>query len=198
MKAGVLYSGGKDSSLMAVILDKLGYQVELVTINFSVFPSWKAAALSAKSLGFSHRIIKIQKNMLQEGVEMILQDGFPNRGINHIHSRALHIAAEDYSLIADGTRRDDRIPILNHEEIQSLEDSKDVEYINLAGFGHKTINMLSERIFKIEKAFTNMDNNSDYEVEIRYQIDKLRGIGKASLIFPAHLQSRVIGWRENE
>ena len=30
MKACVLYSGGKDSSLMAVMLEKLGYQVDLV------------------------------------------------------------------------------------------------------------------------------------------------------------------------
>ena len=46
MKAGVLYSGGKDSSIVAVILKKLGYEVELITVNFGVYPSWKAAAES--------------------------------------------------------------------------------------------------------------------------------------------------------
>jgi len=56
MKAAILYSGGKDSSLMAVILKRLGYHVELLTANFGVFPSWKSAARSASALGFKHRI----------------------------------------------------------------------------------------------------------------------------------------------
>ena len=51
MKAAVLYSGGKDSSLMAVILDRLGYDVELITINFGIFNSSIPAQESAKSLG---------------------------------------------------------------------------------------------------------------------------------------------------
>ena len=59
MKAAVLYSGGKDSSLMAVILDKLGYDVELVTINFGKFDSSIPARKSAESLGFKHKVIKL-------------------------------------------------------------------------------------------------------------------------------------------
>ena len=51
MKACVLYSGGKDSSLVAFILKNLGYEVELVTLNFGVFPSWKAAAESSVNSG---------------------------------------------------------------------------------------------------------------------------------------------------
>ena len=43
-----------------------------------------------------------------------------------------------------------------------------------------------------------MENNSDYEIEIRFLISKLEGEKLAFNIFPEHLQSRVIGWRENE
>jgi predicted subunit of tRNA(5-methylaminomethyl-2-thiouridylate) methyltransferase len=196
MNACVLYSGGKDSSIMAVILQKLEYKVELVTVNFGILPSWKAAAQSAKNLGFTHKILEADENILQEGVDMILGDGFPNNGLNYIHQQMLQIAAENYSIIADGTRRDDRIPKLNQDTIRSFEDSKNIEYINLAGFGHKTINKLSKKLFNVKKELTNINNNSDYEIEIRYLIDQLRGDETASRIFPEHVQSRVIGWRE--
>ena len=196
MNACVLYSGGKDSSIMAVILQKLEYKVELVTVNFGILPSWKAAAQSAKNLGFTHKILEADENILQEGVDMILGDGFPNNGLNYIHQQMLQIAAENYSIIADGTRRDDRIPKLNQDTIRSFEDSKNIEYINSAGFGHKTINKLSKKLFNVKKELTNINNNSDYEIEIRYLIDQLRGDETASRIFPEHVQSRVIGWRE--
>ncbi len=196
MTACVLYSGGKDSSIMVVILQKLEYKVELLTVNFGILPSWKAAAQSAKNLGFTHKILEADENILQEGVNMILKDGFPNNGLNYIHQQMLQIAAEDYSTIADGTRRDDRIPKLNQDEIRSLEDSKNIEYLNLAGFGHKTINNLSKKLFNVKKELTNINNNSDYEIEIRYLIDHLRGDETSSRIFPEHVQSRVIGWRE--
>jgi hypothetical protein len=65
MNACVLYSGGKDSSIMAVILQKLEYKVELVTVNFGILPSWKAAAQSAKNLGFTHKILEADEIILQ-------------------------------------------------------------------------------------------------------------------------------------
>jgi len=65
MKACVLYSGGKDSSLMAVILEKFGYNVELVTLNFGIFDSFKPAAESASALGFKHRVFKADKTLIE-------------------------------------------------------------------------------------------------------------------------------------
>ena len=44
MKAGVLYSGGKDSSFMAVMLKRLGLDVELCTANFGVYDSYIPAS----------------------------------------------------------------------------------------------------------------------------------------------------------
>ncbi|MDD1774449.1 MAG: 7-cyano-7-deazaguanine synthase [Methanobacterium sp.] len=198
MKACVLYSGGKDSSLMGAILQKLGYEVELVTVNFGCYPSWKPAAESASKLGFSHQVFHAENEILENAVDIILKEGYPNHGINNLHQQALILASQKYPVIADGIRRDDRVPKLETSMIQSLEDKKNVQYINLTGFGHKTIDQLSQKFFKIKKELTTIDNNSDYEIEIRYYIDKLRGDGTASSIFPEHQQSRVIGWRENE
>lgn len=46
MKACVLYSGGKDSSFMGVMLKRLGLDVELCTANFGVYDSYIPATLS--------------------------------------------------------------------------------------------------------------------------------------------------------
>ena len=50
MKAAVLYSGGKDSSLVAVMLKRLGLDVELFTANFGVYDSYVPAGKSADGL----------------------------------------------------------------------------------------------------------------------------------------------------
>jgi len=198
MKACVLYSGGKDSSLIAVVLKNLGYEVELVTVNFGIYPSWKSAANSSSNLGFKHRILNAEPNVLKSAVNTIIRDGFPNNGINQVHKYSLEHAAKNYPLVADGTRRDDRVPKLDLNEVRSFEDRNNVEYINLGGFGHKSINHLSKTLFEVKKELTSMENNSDYEIEIRYLISELEGDELAFKIFPEHLQSRVIGWRENE
>jgi predicted subunit of tRNA(5-methylaminomethyl-2-thiouridylate) methyltransferase len=195
MKTCVLYSGGKDSSLMAVILQKLGYPVELVTLNFGVFNSFKPASQSAASLGFKHNVLDADTKIIEKATNIILNDGFPNNGINYIHKEALDIVSDIYDVVADGTRRDDRVPMLKDGEISSIENRKNIEYINLRGFGHKTINCLSQNIFQVKKEQSNMENNSDYEIEIRYLINKVKGKNKTDEIFPAHLQSRVIGWK---
>jgi predicted subunit of tRNA(5-methylaminomethyl-2-thiouridylate) methyltransferase len=198
MKTCVLYSGGKDSSIIAFILKNLGYEIELVTVNFGVYPSWKDASESASNLGFKHRILDGDLHVLKNAVDTIINDGFPNNGINQVHKYALELAAHEYSVVADGTRRDDRVPKLDFNEVRSFEDRNDVEYINLCGFGHKSINHLSKTLFEVKKELSSMENNSDYEIEIRYLISELEGEELAFKIFPEHLQSRVIGWRENE
>ncbi len=193
MKTAVLYSGGKDSSLMAVILDKLGYDVELITINFGIFDSTIPATESANNLGFKHKVLKLDKKILTDAVEMIIEDQFPNNGINHIHHEVIEHLADEYDLIADGTRREDRIPKLKQNEIQSLEDRKGVQYVNLTGIGYKTINDTSDRLFKLQKAESDIHNSSDYEMEIRVLLEQEgQDINE---IFPQHIQSRVIGWK---
>ena len=76
MKAAVLYSGGKDSSFVAVMLKRLGLDVELFTANFGVYDSYVPASKSADALGFKHDVLKMDKSILEKTCEMILDDGF--------------------------------------------------------------------------------------------------------------------------
>ena len=194
MKAAVLYSGGKDSSFMAVMLKRLGVDVELCTANFGVYDSYIPASKSAKSLGFDHRVLSLNRDILDRTCEMIMEDGFPNDGIKYIHENVVEQVAEKYDIIADGTRRDDRTPKLNVNQIRSLEDRKDVQYINLDSFGHKSVKFITSNLFEISHEKSNKDNSSDYEVEIRALIDE-KG-GNSLDIFPEHYQTRVIGYKK--
>ena len=194
MKVAVLYSGGKDSSFVAVMLQRLGLEVELVTANFGVYDSYVPASKSAESLGFNHSVLEMDTGILKKACEMILEDGFPNDGIKYIHKMTVERLAETHDIIADGTRRDDRTPKLNVNQIRSLEDRFGVQYINLDSFGHKSVRMITENLFEISKERSNKDNSSDFEVEIRTMID---GMGHNSLeIFPEHYQTRVIGYKQ--
>ena len=85
MKAAVLYSGGKDSSFMAVMLKRLGLDVELCTANFGVYDSYIPASKSAESLGFNHKVLDLDFEILDKTCDMIMDDGFPNEGIKFIH-----------------------------------------------------------------------------------------------------------------
>ena len=194
MKAAVLYSGGKDSSFMAVMLNRLGLDVELCTANFGVYDSYIPASKSAASLGFTHKVLNMDVELLDKACDMILKDGFPNDGIKFIHESVVEHVAEKYDIIADGTRRDDRTPKLTVNQIRSLEDRKDVQYINLDSFGHKSVKLITSNLFEISHEKSNKDNSSDYEVEIRTLIDE-KG-GNSLDIFPEHYQTRVIGYKE--
>ena len=194
MKAAVLYSGGKDSSFMAVMLKRLGLDVELCTANFGVYDSYIPAGKSAASLGFTHKVLDLDIELLEKTCDMIMKDGFPNDGIKFIHENVVEQVSEKYDIIADGTRRDDRTPKLTVNQIRSLEDRKDVQYINLDSFGHKSVKLITSNLFEISHEKSNRDNSSDYEVEIRTLIDR-RG-GNSLDIFPEHYQTRVIGYKK--
>lgn len=193
MKAAVLYSGGKDSSFVAVMLKRLGLEVELVTANFGVYDSYVPAAKSAESLGFKHSVLEMDTEILEKTCEKILEDGFPNDGIKYIHEQTVEELAKNHEIIADGTRRDDRTPKLNVNQIRSLEDRLSVQYINLDSFGHKSVKLITDNLFEISKEKSNRDNSSDFEVEIRTMIDEMGG--NSLDIFPEHYQTRVIGYK---
>ena len=194
MKAAVLYSGGKDSSFVAVMLERLGLDVELYTANFGVYDSFIPASKSAKALGFKHKVLKMDNEILKKTCEMILEDGFPNDGIKYIHAQTVEKLAESHDIVADGIRRDDKTPKLTINEIKSLEDRFDTQYINLDSFGHRSVRLITESLFEISKERSNKDTSSDFEVEIREMIESM---GRNPLeIFPEHYQTRVIGYRK--
>lgn len=179
---------------MAVTLHRLGYDVELCTANFGVYDSFKPAKYSAESLGFPHKVLNLDFEILDKTCEQIMKDGFPNDGIKFLHEAVVEEVSNTYDVVADGTRRDDRTPKLNKNQIKSLEDRKDVQYINLDSFGFKSIKFLTSNLFEILKEKSNKDNSSDFEVEIRTLIDK-KG-GNSSEIFPQHYQTRVTGYKQ--
>ncbi|MDR1820425.1 MAG: hypothetical protein LBR15_09315 [Methanobrevibacter sp.] len=195
MNAAVLYSGGKDSSLIAIILKRMGFNPVLINANFGVFKSYVPALNSAKSLCLDFDILELDKEILEKGVDMIIKDKFPNNGIDYIHKEVIeNLSNLKYDIIADGTRRDDKVPKLTKNEIRSLEDRKNIQYLNLDGFGYKTIDFIANNLFKFKKEKSNRENSSDYEVEIRYLIDE-KGF-KSSEIFPEHYQTRVIEFKK--
>ena len=124
IKALVLYSGGKDSSLVAHILRDFGYDVLLATANAGIVESAKTAQEAAKTLGFKHETFSIPSEIIEKAADMAEKDGFPSHAINYVHHEAVEAACEkygkDFKVFADGCRRDDKTPKVTLPEIQSI------------------------------------------------------------------------------
>ncbi|WP_456474825.1 DUF7411 family protein [Candidatus Pyrohabitans sp.] len=197
MKVSLLYSGGKDSSLAAWMLKRLGYEVKLVTVGFGYADFARYARQSALALGFEHEVKKLGQEVLREACERIAMDGFPRHGLSLLHLAALEALAMESKIIADGTRRDDRVPMPRQAEVQSIEQRYGVAYIApLRGFGSGSIKHLTSCLFNIEYAPSEASRSADYEKEVRaYLKDKGYDVNK---IFPRHMQSRVTGYKGDE
>jgi len=191
MKAGLLYSGGKDSSLAAVLLSR-DYDVELLTFVFDENHAVPSIEAAAKETGFLWKKLVFAPGFLDEVVDQIVHDGHPANAINEIHRRSLCAAAQEYEVVADGTRRDDRVPMRTQSEVQSFEMKSGVSYIRpLLGIGKKEIIRLSEKFFEIAYGETGTIPNGDFESEIRTEMTR-RGIDFTSLFPKNHEQSLVI------
>ena len=192
-----LYSGGKDSSLAAWILTRLGYDVELVTVSFGLLDNWRFAKETAERLGFEHQVVYLPREILEKAMEMAIEDGHPNNAIQFIHERALEALASlpKVERVSDGTRRDDRVPFLDLPRARSLEDRFNVAYVRpLLGFGYKTIRELTERLFVVEIRESEELQKADYEVELRHLLRE-NGIDPLEIFPKSHYQSRVLGWK---
>ena len=130
MKVSVLFSTGKDSSLAAILLEPF-FDVELVTVHFGVAPAYEVAKRTALLLGFSHRVMMLEPSWIEEAAIMLIEDGYPRHAINHLHKAALEtLCCDPYTtIVADGTRRDDRAPMLLPEEVRHLEDKHKIMYL---------------------------------------------------------------------
>jgi len=196
MKAGALYSGGKDSSLAAIMLGTY-YQVELNTFVFDpdrLIPSVEAAA---KVLGYPIRKRVFEKGLLNEMVDLVIEKGYPNDAINRVHQTAVESLAGEYNVIGDGTRFNDRVPMLSRAAVQSLGNRTGCSYVRpLLGYVRPEVDRLVDRFLIVEYGETGTIPNGDYETEIR-EAFRARGLDPAS-VFPAHHdQSLVVGRKDN-
>ena len=192
MKAAVLFSGGKDSSLAAILLSTW-YEVELNTYLFSQDTNIDAVRKAAGSLGFPHHIRQFREELLGEMVDLIIREGFPNNAIQQVHREAIRELSGEYKVIADGTRFGDRVPLLTDDEVRSFGDRFGCSYIRpLIGFPKKEVERLVSRHLIISYGETGEIQNGDYETEIRGELVK-RGLSPESFFPPVHRQSLVTG-----
>jgi predicted subunit of tRNA(5-methylaminomethyl-2-thiouridylate) methyltransferase len=192
MKAGVLYSGGKDSSLAAMMLGTY-YEVELNTFVFDSAKKIPSVEHAARVIGFPLKKKIFEKGLLDGAVELVNERGFPNDAINLVHRTAVETLCGEYRVVGDGTRFNDRVPVLTHAEVQSLESRTKCSYVRpLLGYTKSGVDRLVERLLVVRYGETGTIENGDYEAEIR---DACRdnGIDPVPLFPPHHDQSLVVG-----
>jgi predicted subunit of tRNA(5-methylaminomethyl-2-thiouridylate) methyltransferase len=194
MELALLYSGGKDSSLAATLLDRF-YDVRCVTGSFGLTDDWEHAERAATELGFPFERVELDRVVAEEAAERMIADGYPRNGIQRVHEHALETIAErDVDAIADGSRRDDRVPTVSRAQAQSLEDRHGVDYISpLSGFGRHAVDRLVEATFEVEQGPSEQVPKADYEDELRALIAADHGEDTVAEVFPAHDQTYVRG-----
>ena len=194
MELALLYSGGKDSSLAAILLDRF-YDVRCVTGSFGLTDDWEHAERAANELGFPFDRVELDRSVAEEAADRMLADGYPRNGIQRVHEHALEtIAGRDVDAIADGSRRDDRVPTVSRAQAQSIEDRHGIDYISpLSGFGRHAVDRLVEATFEVEQGPSEEVPKADYEDELRALITEQYGAETVADVFPAHDQTYVRG-----
>ncbi|MFC7132583.1 MULTISPECIES: DUF7411 family protein [Salinibaculum] len=197
MEVGLLYSGGKDSTLAALLLDRVA-DVTLLCGTFGVTDDYEHARDAASAVDFPSARLDLDSDVATAAVEQMLADGYPRNGIQQVHEHALERAAAlDFDAIADGTRRDDRVPTVDRPLAQSVEDRFDVAHLApLSGIGRGAIDALAAEHLEVETGPSAAIPKGDYETELRALIRDEHGQERVDDIFPAHDQSRVVGLRE--
>ncbi|WP_135853623.1 DUF7411 family protein [Halorussus salinus] len=192
MDLGLLYSGGKDSTLAALLLEDF-YDVTLVTATFGVADAWDHARRTAEELGFEFETVELDDEVAAEAVEQMVADGYPRNGIQQVHLHALERVAElDFDAVADGTRRDDRVPSVSRAQAQSLEDRHGIDYIvPLAGFGRGAVDSLVEETLDVTTGPSEEIPKADYEAELRDLLATEHGDEAVAEVFPDHTQTYV-------
>jgi tRNA methyltransferase len=192
MKAGVLFSGGKDSSLAAMMLGTY-YEVELNVFVFDPSRQVPSVDAAAQVLGFPLRKRVFRKGLLNEMVDLVNACGYPNDAINTVHQIALETLATEYQVVGDGTRFNDRVPMLSRAEVQSFGNRTGCSYVRpLLGYVKHEVDRLVDQFLLVTHGETGTISNGDYETEIREAISA-RGINPVTLFPSHHDQSLVVG-----
>jgi len=192
MKAGVLYSGGKDSSLAAIMLGTY-YEVELNTFVFDPSRQVPTVEAAARALGYPLKKRVFEEGLLNEMADLVVACGYPNDAINTVHRIAVETLSREYRVVGDGTRFNDRVPMLTRAEVQSLGNRTGCAYVRpLLGYVRPAVDYLTDSLLEVQYGETGTIRNGDYEAEIRDAF-RARGTDPSSL-FPAHHdQSLVVG-----
>jgi len=194
MKAGVLYSGGKDSSLAAIMLGTY-YEVELNTFVFDPLRQIPTLEAAAEALGYPLKKRVFAEGMLDEMADLVIAKGYPNDAINAVHQAATESLAAEYDVVGDGTRFDDRVPMLPRETVQSLMGRTGCSYVRpLLGYVRREVDRLADQLLVVQYGETGTIQNGDYETEIRDAI-RARGLDPAPL-FPAHHEQSLVTGRK--
>ncbi|MFC6872925.1 DUF7411 family protein [Halobellus marinus] len=198
MELALCYSGGKDSTLAALFLDSF-YDVRLVTGRFGVTDDWEHAAAAAERVGYPFEAVDLDRSVAEAAAERMLDDGYPRNGIQQVHEHALERAADlDVDAVADGTRRDDRVPTISRAQAQSLEDRHGVDYLSpLAGLGRHAVDRLVAETLDVQTGPSESIPKGDYEAELRALIAAEAGDDAVASVFPDHEQSYVRGVRSD-
>ena len=197
MKIGVLFSGGKDSALAALMLARY-YDVELNTFVFSQDRSVPAVKAAAACLGLPHTIRVFEEGLLDEAIKMLIRCGYPHDALNMVHRTAVETLSKKYPAVGDGTRWNDRVPMLARPEVQQIEALSGCSYVRpLLGFGKNEVDRLANSMLAVQYGETGTIENGDYEHEIRKAVCA-RGIDSATLFPSGHRQSLVTGRKTTE
>jgi len=192
MKAGVLFSGGKDSSLAALLLSR-DYEVGLHTFVFSAEREIPAVEAAARALGFPLEKHIFDQGLLEKAVNLVIGCGYPNDAINLVHREAAYALARTHTVIGDGTRFDDRVPLLTRSDVQRIGSLHGCSVVRpLLGYGRTEVDRLTGRYLQVAYGETGTIANGDYETELR-KACRERGVDPATLFPPRHEQSLVTG-----
>ncbi len=204
MRLAVLFSGGRDSALTALLLAPFS-DVTLVACSAGVTDDWTHARDAAErlradasdadvNLDPDFRRVSLDRAVLADAARRARTDGHPRDAIQAVHEHATErVAALDYDAVADGTRRDDRTPRLDRATAQSVEDRHGVAHLApLAGVGHDAVRAMADRL-RVERGESETVGRGDYEAELRALV-RDQG-GTVADVFPPHEQSRVVGLR---
>ena len=195
MEVGLLCSGGKDSALAALLLAE-HCDVTALCCTFRLTDDYEHAVTAARALGFETRRVDLDAEVAQEAAEQMIEDGYPRNGIQTVHEHALERAATlEFDGVADGTRRDDRVPTVPRSLAQSIEDRFGVAHLApLAGIGRGAIDELVAKNLRVETGPSEEIEKGDYESELRALLVEEYD-EPVTDIFPEHTQSRVTGRR---
>jgi hypothetical protein len=192
MKAGVLFSGGKDSSLAAILLSR-DYEIELNTFVFDPGREVSGVMAAARALGFPWRKRVFEEGLLDEIMDLVVKCGYPNTAITRLHRQAVLALCIEYPVVADGTRFNDRVPMLSRDDVMRFFDAYGCSYVRpLLGFGKAEVERLAGRHLEICRGQTGSIDNGDYEREIRLKMRE-SGLDIFRLFPEHHEQSLVVG-----